>query len=121
MGVYISLEEHKPLGKRSISKEEYQDKMASIGPEALNMFLLLQEKLPTYWHSMTRGILHLKTKYSDDIINMACKRAIRFRAISYQHVKRICENGLYHQEEDNHPVINYTQEYGHDLKAYDQI
>lgn len=95
--------------------------MATIGPDAVMMFELLQQKVPTYWHAMTKGILHLKTKYSDDVINRSCKRAIRFEALSYQHVKRICQSGLYRQQEEPENRVSYTQEYGHDLTTYDQL
>lgn len=121
LGVYHSLEEHKPEYKKSVSREEYHQRMAAVGPYASQMFLLLEQKVPTHWHSMTRGILHLKKSFDDEIIDRACKRAIRFNALSYQHIKRICQTGLYRQDETQEPVITYTESYGHDLRVYDNL
>lgn len=121
LGIYVSLEEHKPDYKKSISREEYQQRMATVGPYASELFILLEKKVPKYWYSMTRGILHLQKTFDDDIINRACKRAIRFNAISYQHIKRICETGLYKQDESQEVTITYTEGYGHDLSVYDNL
>ena len=41
LGIYVSLEEHKPDYKKSISREEYQQRMASVGPYASEVFVLL--------------------------------------------------------------------------------
>lgn len=121
MGTYISLEEHKPEYKKSLSREEYHQRMAAIGPYASQMFVLLEKNVPTHWHAMTRGILHLKKSFDDDIINRACKRAIRFNALSYQHIKRICQSGLYRQDESPEAQVTYTEGYGHDLRVYDNL
>jgi hypothetical protein len=40
------------------------------------------------------GLLSLKKKYPDEVINQACIRACHFGCISYQTVKTICEKGL---------------------------
>lgn len=80
MGLYISQEEHKPQEKRNISREEYYQRMSAIGPYAIEVFMQLQEKIPTHWHAMTKGILNLKKTYSTQIINSACKRALQFNA-----------------------------------------
>jgi len=87
MGLYISQEEHKPKEKRHTSRYEYYEEMSAVGPYAAEVFVQLEEKVPTHWHTMTRGILKLKKKYSDDIINRSCKRALRFNALGYQHIK----------------------------------
>lgn len=121
LGAYISLEEHKPEYKKSVSREEYHQRMAAIGPYASQMFVLLEKTVPTHWHAMTRGILHLKKSFDDDIINRACKRAIRFNALSYQHIKRICQSGLYRQDESLEVPVTYTEGYGHDLWVYDNL
>lgn len=121
LGAYISLEEHKPEYKKSVSREEYHQRMAAIGPYASELFVLLEKNVPTHWHAMTRGILHLKKSFDDDIINRACKRAIRFNALSYQHIKRICQSGLYRQDESLEAQVTYTEGYGHDLWVYDNL
>ncbi len=121
MGVYHSLEEHKPEYKKSVSREEYHQRMAAIGPYASQMFLLLEKSVPTHWHVMTRGILNLKKSFEQEVIDKACKRAIRFNAISYQQIKRICQSGLYRQDEAQQAQVNYTESYGHDLRVYDNL
>ena len=66
--------------------------MAAVDPYASQMCLLLEQMVPSHWYSMPRGILQLKKSFEDDIIDRTCKRAIRFNALSYQHIKRICED-----------------------------
>jgi len=121
LGLYISQEAHKPKEKRYVSRDEYYKRMSALGPYAAEVFLQLEEKIPAYWHTMTRGILNLKKSYSDDIINRSCKRALRFNAIGYQHIKKICESGLYRQDELPESTISYTEGYGHDLSIYDNL
>jgi len=60
MGLYISQEEHKPKEKRYVSRAEYRQRMSAVGPYAAEIFTQLEEKVPTYWHAMTKGILNLK-------------------------------------------------------------
>ena len=40
------------------------------------------------------GLLSLKKKYPDEVINHACLRACHYGSISYQTVKSICEKGV---------------------------
>lgn len=121
MGLYISVEEHKPEYKRFISREEYYQRMTAVGPYAAEVFLQMEQKFPAYWGAMTRGILKLKTSYTEEVINLSCKRALRFKALGYQQIKKICESGLYRQDESPENNINFTEGYGHDLSMYDQI
>lgn len=123
IGLYISQEEHRPQEKRNISREEYYQHMLAIGPDTLEVFIQLEKTRPMYWHTMTKGILNLQKSYSKQIINSACKRALRFNAIGYQHIKRICESGLYLQDELPLPESNFDQSggFGHDLSVYDNL
>ena len=34
-------------------------------------------------------------KYSDEVINLTCKRAMAFGITHYQKIKKICESGCY--------------------------
>ncbi len=81
----------------------------------------MKQKVPTYWGAMIRGILKLKTSYSQEVINLACKRALRFNALGYQQIKKVCESGLYRQDESPENNVSFTEGYGHDLSIYDQI
>lgn len=121
IGMYVSMQEHRPEGKRLVAREEYQRDMTAIGPHVARMFLVLLEQVPTHWTPMTRGILGLRKRFGNEVIDAACRRALHYGAYSYQQVKKICENGLYHQQEDSFPPLRYSQEYGHDLDMYDRI
>lgn len=121
IGMYISRQEHRPEYKKNISKSEYQRQMAEIGPFAARFFECLVETVPTHWGAMTRGILNLKKQFTNPEIDLSCKRALYFKAFSYQQVKRICENKLYLQSlEDPGPLI-YSHEYEHELSLYDRL
>lgn len=121
IGVYVSMQDHRPEGKRMVFREEYQRRMAAIGPHAVRMFAALLEQVPTHWTPMTRGILSLRKRFSDEAIDASCRRALHYGAVGYQQVKRICEGGLYRQREDTLPRPDYSQEYGHELGMYDRI
>lgn len=121
IGLYVSMQEHRPEAKRIVSKQEYQQRMAAIGPYAACMFRELVANVPTHWNAMTRGILSLRKKFNDQAIEDSCKRALQYKALSYQQVKKICQRGMYRQLEVNDPVIPFSQEYGHELSMYDKI
>lgn len=121
IGHYVSLEEHRPLGKRSVSRQEYQARMAEIGPNAAQFCQELMTKVPSHWIAMTRGILSLRKKFNAQVIDDSCERALRYKALSYQQVKKICETGLYQQKEHTVKPLVYSQEYGHELSMYDRI
>jgi transposase len=53
------------------------------------------------------GVIRLENKYSAERLNMACSRAIEYKAYSYQNVANILEKGLDKQAENSksHSVI----------------
>lgn len=73
----------------------YRNKMQEIGPYALKFFDLILEKQQNYWGKPIYGVLKLKEKYGNQVIEKACMRAVAFNSIKYQTVKNICEKGLY--------------------------
>jgi len=77
--------------------------------------------VPTHWSPMTRGILKLKKRFTDVQIDLSCKRALHYRAFSYQQVKRICENELYKQNYEEMSPMVYSSEYEHELGLYDRL
>lgn len=121
IGMYISREEHRPIYKKNISREEYQERMAQIGPSAVRFFNSLISEVPTHWSAMTRGLLRLRKRFTDHQIDLSCKRALYYRAFSYQQVKRICENDLYLQPLEENIAIDYSTEYQHELGIYDRL
>ena len=97
----------------------YEEKMITIGEYAHNFMLELENIKPRHWHEMIRGILHLCRFYDNQAINLSCKRALSYGAISYQEVKTIIEKKLYClHEETEMPILSG---FGHDLDIYDQL
>jgi len=67
-----------------------------------------------------RGILSLKKKYDEQVINLACKRALEFSVYKYSTVKNICDKGLYDKGKENLSTDNNTGYYS-DLSKYDKL
>jgi len=76
-------------------QNKYHDKLKAIGQYAGDLFPLLVKYYPHSWYPMAKGILSLQKQYSNDVINLACQRALSFDAISYQKIKAICYSGCY--------------------------
>lgn len=77
-------------------QEKYQAKMAAIGQYAEQLFFSLLENKKQGWSKPVQGILSLTKKYSANIVNLSCQRALAFGAYEYQIIKNICQNGSYH-------------------------
>jgi hypothetical protein len=73
----------------------YKGKMNSLGKETEILFSLIVKEHPTDWYRIVKGILSLRKKYSDEVINLTCKRAMAFGITHYQKIKKICESGCY--------------------------
>lgn len=76
-------------------QEKYQLRMAQIGTYAEQLFFFIVEENKSYWAKPVKGILSLTRKYPNEIVDLACKRALAYEAYQYQIVKRICEKGTY--------------------------
>lgn len=74
----------------------YQAKMTSLGKETENLFTIIVQDHPRDWYRIVKGILSLRKKYSDEAINLTCKRAMSFGITSYRKIKAICESGSYY-------------------------
>ena len=74
----------------------YKDKMTSLGKETEILFSLIVKEHPRDWYRVVKGILSLRKKYSDEVINLTCKRAMAFGITHYQKIKKICESRCYH-------------------------
>lgn len=99
-GEYITDKSHYPSSK-NISHAEIlssiKPKMYAIGNGAAEFFERHVERTTANLQSSTRslnGILKLKKRYPDEVINQACLRACHYDNIAYQTVKTICEKGL---------------------------
>jgi transposase len=75
-------------------QEKYQTKMAKIGSYAEQLFFAMKEN-NNYWIRASQGILSLTKKYSKNVVNLACQRALAYQAYYYRVVKSICEKGTY--------------------------
>ena len=97
-GVFSTNDSHYPKYKRFSEteyQEKYQVKMSQVGEYAEQLFFLVIERQPRDWGRTVQGILSLLKTYPNNIVNMACKRALAFGVCQYQVVKRICSNGAY--------------------------
>jgi hypothetical protein len=76
-------------------QEKYQAKMATIGHYAEQLFFLVLANKKNSWTRPVQGVLSLAKKYSADIINRSCQRALAFGVCEYQIIKNICQTGSY--------------------------
>lgn len=123
-GAYITREEHKPPHKRHKSRCWYLEALQQIGPDAEAFFEALEAKEPRHWQAKVRGIIKLSQEYEPQVVNLACKRALHYHALTYQAVKNICQKGLYQWQEEA-PLANTEAPnlggYGQELQQYDQL
>lgn len=112
-GQFSTNESHYPRYKRYSSteyQEKYQAQMAEIGPYAEQLFFVVIEQHPYDWSRTIQGILSLVKKYTKEIVELACKRALAYNVHDYQIVRNICATGSYQL-----PVeFAYTQEVSHE-------
>jgi len=118
-GQYITRQEHQPPYKHKKPRSYYEERMLSIGKYAHDFMLELEKLKPRHWHEMIRGIIHLTRYYDAGDINLSCKRALSYGAISYQEVKTILEKRLFELPEETEPIP--MNGYGHDLAIYDLL
>jgi hypothetical protein len=98
-GKFSTNNSHYPSYKRYSDteyQEKYQAKMAHIGTYTEQLFLLVIQEHPRDWNRTVQGILSLQKTYPDEVIELACKRALAFGVMKYSVIKNICHNGSYH-------------------------
>lgn len=96
-GNFSTCQSHYPTYKlycETEYQERYQAKMAKIGVFAEQLFLLMVKK-NNYWLRASQGILSLTKRYSKEVVNLACKRALAYQVYYYRVIKNICEKGTY--------------------------
>lgn len=112
---YTTCKEHLPASHQYLmnwSVEYFQHEAQKIGPQTLLAVecLLNKSAYKGQAYKSCAGILSLKKKYSEQRLEQACKRAVLFTAISYQHIKSILEKELDQLEEhllvDSLPIIH---------------
>ena len=119
-GEYITQDAHKPPEKQYKNKEYYLNKCSVIGQNAYLFGEKLIEEKPYHYMNMINGISSLAKKYSNPEVDLACKRALLFNAISYSTIKNICEKSISQIKNEILSVEN-SAGYAHDLKTYDNL
>jgi hypothetical protein len=97
-GCHYTDKNHYPRGKNISSSEllsSYKTKMHEIGVGAAEFCRRYEENVTENgrYHRTLAGILSLRKKYEDTVIDQACRRACYYGNISYRAVKKICEAG----------------------------
>ncbi len=108
-GNFSTVDAHYPKYKK-IDETEYRQvyraKMAAIGDYGQRLFDLIVKNNKSYWAQPVKGILSLREKYPDNVLEASCKRAYYYGVVSYQMVKNICQSGAY-----NLPLEEVGHEY----------
>ena len=116
-GEFISKESHNP----KLSSKDYMCKSKEIGENTYSFFKKLKEEKPYHYHRMMHGIFSLLKIYEREVVDLACKRAVEYNAISYLSVKNICEKGLYRESEESPSTAVRCGGHSSDLRKYDRI
>jgi transposase len=116
-GEFISKESHNP----KLSSKDYMCKSKEIGENTYSFFKKLKEEKPYHYHRMMHGIFSLLKIYEREVVDLACKRAVEYNAISYLSVKNICEKGLYRESEESSSTAVRCGGHSSDLRKYDRI
>jgi transposase len=93
---------------------KYQEEMEHIGEHTKSLFALIVKENPNAWYRIVLGILNLRKTYSDQIIELACRRALYFSITQYSKIRSICSSGCYNLElphYDNYSNCEVNYEY----------
>ena len=127
-GEHITDNTHYPANKNITGKEilsRQQEEMKEIGENAFVFFQTFCNKgvMQKYDYRTISGILALRSKYKNVVIDKACKRALYYNSITYGTVKKICEKGLIALPvEHNESFVNEdVTEMARDLSCYTQL
>ena len=113
-GKHITNKNHYPEYKNTSSEEiksRYMEEMAKIGTHAKLFFEKFTEKAENKYNLRSiAGIISLKKKYSNEVIDNACHRAYTYNALMYKFVKSICEKGLTNLPvQTNESYVNFNE------------
>lgn len=125
-GEHITDKNHYPINKNITIKEilsSQEIKMAEIGDHALAFFHAFRNKgkMQKYDYRTISGILSLRDKYKDNIIDQACCRALYYSSMTYGTVKSICEKGLIALPVENNQSFISEENANKDLTHYNQL
>jgi transposase len=97
-GEFTTNVSHYPPYKYILSteyQESYQAKMKTLGVNAEKLFFHLIKTKPYCWNRIVKGVLSLRKKYTDEIIEKSCERALAFNVDKYSAIRSICKSGAY--------------------------
>ena len=105
-GKFSTISAHYPKYKNFTSDSTeylnlYEEKMSQVGEHTKMLFALIVKEHPSLWYRAVKGILSLRKTYTDQVIELSCKRAIYFSITQYIKIKSICESGCYNLELPN--------------------
>jgi len=97
--VYVTQEAHRPPAHQQYLKwtpERMRRWGESVGAQTGAMIeAIIQSAVhPDQAYRRCLGLLRLSTRYGNDRLDLACNRALKLQAISYQSVKNILDKGL---------------------------
>ena len=100
---YTTVKEHMPERHAKYldwTPERILTYAGKYGPsvKALVQEVMAQRKFPEQAYKSCMGIIRLENRYSAERLNLACRRALTFKAYSYRSVMNILEKGLDKQE-----------------------
>jgi hypothetical protein len=104
---YPKYKNYSPDSKEYLDK--YEGKMSQVGEYTKKMFGAIVKAHPKMWYGQIKGVLKLREVYSDEVINLSCKRALYFEITQYSKIRKICESGTYSlplDEGTNKAIIN---------------
>ena len=73
----------------------YKQKVSLVGPYCAKLFDQAVAEKPKHWGRTIKGILSLTNFYSNDTVEVSCRRALAYGIAEYQTVKAICKNAAY--------------------------
>ena len=104
---------------------EHKEKMKLIGENALEFFenFINEKNTNKYSYRAISGIISLKDKYGEDVVDKACLRANKYGVYKYKVVKNICEKDTFNLDLDkNDSYINVNETYlSRDLSMYSKL
>ncbi len=119
-GEFITTESHKPPYKQRKESDYYDAKAMEAGTEVYSFAQKAKKKRPYNWQRILLGVLNLKKKYGSETVNLACKRAIKFDAISSRSVKEIIEKDLYMKDYETEASLSGSG-FASDLSIYENL
>lgn len=127
-GQHITNTEHYPSSKNISTKDILSNqliKMQEVGAAAVAFFNAFYSRGEShkYEYRSISGVLALRKKYSDSVINTACSRALHYSSVNYKTVKNICNKGMFALPvEQNESFVNSEEtRFSRDLAAYSQL